>query len=544
MLDYRNRFMLRSAAALAMLSAAVHFLHRALGWFQTGMGHVMPGSAAPSGMAAEGSALSLNLLLAVPFLLLLAAIPFGRGRTGAAAWIAPALATLSLTFSSISIIAGSGGSVEFHFSIFMVLAIAAYYESMRLIALMTAVFAAQHVGGYLLAPELVFGASRYPFSMVLIHALFLLLTALFTCLQIRSKAREVSRLEAERRHKQEQLEGLLGRVQELSRTLDASASSVAGLSRESAAQSAEVGSGLAEAVRLQQRQQSAVEQAQAGLADIAAKARRAAEVTGGTQHKALAADAGLEEHRLGMESLLRQMEDAGVILRDTAASASGMVKASEAAEAMVDSVREMAEQTSLLALNASIEAARAGEAGRGFAVVAQEVRKLAARSGGTAEQMREIVRSMRLENERAASRIEEGLRASETAAVRAEQSLGQFRSLQQELLDMSGGIHALTDSIREMDAGCEAASSRMADIAAGADQTSRSAQRLALLSEQQRAASAQTDGEVRRIAVLASDLLAGSQGGGAAAGASEPEPGLDRRDSTGEAAGPGLRHPA
>ena len=53
-------------------------------------------------------------------------------------------------------------------------------------------------------------------------------------------------------------------------------------------------------------------------------------------------------------------------------------------------IMEIADQTNLLALNASIEAARAGEAGKGFAVVAAEITKLAASSGATASQIKEI----------------------------------------------------------------------------------------------------------------------------------------------------------
>ena len=57
-------------------------------------------------------------------------------------------------------------------------------------------------------------------------------------------------------------------------------------------------------------------------------------------------------------------------------------------------IMEIADQTNLLALNASIEAARAGEAGRGFAVVADEITKLAAETGSTASQIKEISNSV------------------------------------------------------------------------------------------------------------------------------------------------------
>jgi len=159
------------------------------------------------------------------------------------------------------------------------------------------------------------------------------------------------------------------------------------------------------------------------------------------------AEESLTRTQEGNESLSRmigELSQAETSVGEMTSIARGFVESASAISSMTREVRDIADQTNLLALNAAIEAARAGEQGRGFAVVADEVRKLAEKSASTASAIDQVTGSLEQQAGNVSVALDRGLAALATSQEHLENvamTLGETNQSVGQTTEGMGRIH-------------------------------------------------------------------------------------------------------
>lgn len=134
---------------------------------------------------------------------------------------------------------------------------------------------------------------------------------------------------------------------------------------------------------------------------------------------------------------------------------------------IMTTLRDLAEQSTLLALNASIEASRAGEHGRGFAVVAQEMRTLADQSRTAAQEVRGLLFEVQKGTRAAVAAAEEGGKRAQAASTLAKSAGRSIEGLRNVISESSQVAQQIAASSRDQSSGVEQVAATITGLADG-----------------------------------------------------------------------------
>ena len=174
------------------------------------------------------------------------------------------------------------------------------------------------------------------------------------------------------------------------------------------------------------------------------------------------ADNAKEAHGLSSDSG-RQSAEGGAVIQETLASMQRIADTVQGAAAqiaelgqhsdqissIVNVIKEIADQTNLLALNAAIEAARAGEQGRGFAVVADEVRLLAQRTANSTQEIAEMIKKIQNGTRNAVGNMEVGVQQVSSGVEQASQAGDAIVSIREASGRVVGVVEQISLALRE-----------------------------------------------------------------------------------------------
>jgi methyl-accepting chemotaxis protein len=276
----------------------------------------------------------------------------------------------------------------------------------------------------------------------------------------------------------EKLRRIIGEMQESIGVLSSSAQQIVATTTQVASAASETATAVAETTTTVEEVKQTAQLATQKAKYVSESAQRAAQVSESGKKSAADSIEGMKQIREQMESI-----------------AESIVRLSEQGQAIGEimlTVNDLAEQSNLLAVNASIEAAKAGEQGKGFAVVAQEVRNLAEQSKQATIQVRGILNDIQ--------------KATNAAVMVTEQASKAVEAGVKQSVQAGESVQKLGESVAEAaQAATQIAASSQQQMA-GMDQVAQAMESIKTASTQNVASTKQTETAARNIGELGRKL--------------------------------------
>ncbi|MES1982704.1 MAG: methyl-accepting chemotaxis protein [Pseudomonadota bacterium] len=168
-------------------------------------------------------------------------------------------------------------------------------------------------------------------------------------------------------------------------------------------------------------------------------------------------DTSLQQTQQGNQNVTAMIDEIGRVqnaVNQIAGSVSEFVDSTRAIAGMTQQVKDLANQTNLLALNAAIEAARAGEQGRGFAVVADEVRNLAEKSAKSANEIDRVTSVLNQKSAMAEEAVQAGLLSLQATQEQVKHVSSILGNAGDAVLKSSHGVSDIATSVGEQSLAC------------------------------------------------------------------------------------------
>jgi methyl-accepting chemotaxis protein len=175
-----------------------------------------------------------------------------------------------------------------------------------------------------------------------------------------------------------------------------------------------------------------------------------------------------------------EIDKIAVVIDQVSSTIKALGESSNRISSVVQVIKDVADQTNLLALNAAIEAARAGEAGRGFAVVADEVRKLAERTSTATGEIAAMINNIQSCSRSAVDNMAHTVTQVAKGTQHAQEAGHAIVSIRENSAQVVRVVHDIADAMSEQGAASQDIARRVENVAQASEESNASVQQAAM----------------------------------------------------------------